>query len=693
MIRHRNIVHAVTAVLTLGTTLVPTAPLAAQRTTQRAIPGLDAAGMDTTVRPGNNFYSYANGNWERRTQIPPDKSSYGSFNIAADRAEKQLIAVVQGAASSHAAAGSDLRKIGDYYTAFLDTASLTKRGIAPVRPVLDSIATINSRAALARFLGAHLRADVDPINLGNLHTDNPFGLWVAQDFNHPTRNVAALMQGGIELPDRSYYLDKSPKMAQLRTAYRAHVARMLSLAGVADANAKSDSIIALETRIAQTHWKVEDSEDPAKGNNHWARADFARKAPGLDWNAFFAAARLAGEDSLIAWQPSAIAGMSALISNAPLASWKALLAYHAIEDHAAVLSPAVDRESFAFFGKTLTGAPVQATRDRRAVNAASDALGFAVGRQYVEKYFPASAKARAQTMVAGIIRAFEHRIDELAWMAPSTRAEAKAKLQTLKVSVGYPDTWPSYAALRVTPSDAYGNADRVDRFTYDRSIAKLRQPVDRSEWVMTPQLVNAVNLPAMNALNFPAAILQPPFFDATRADAMNYGGIGAVIGHEISHSFDNNGANFDAHGRLRNWWTPADLAHFQASTQALARQYDSYHPLPDLAINGQQTLSENIADLAGITASYDAFHASLGGKPAPMVGGLSGDQQFFLSFGQIWRTKFREPALRRQLLTNGHSPGPFRALTVRNLDAWYAPFGVKSGETLYLAPSARVRIW
>lgn len=682
---HRMIRFAVIAAVTVP---LATAPLVAQR----AIPGLDAAGMDTTVHPGNDFYGYANGNWDRHTQIPPDKSSYGAFNIATDRAEKQLIAVVRGAMSSHAPAGSDMRKIGDYYTAFLDTAALAARGTAPVRPVLDTILAINDRVALARFLGAHLSADVDPINLGTVHTDNPFGLWVAQDFNHPTRNVAALLQGGVELPDRSYYLDQSPKMAALRTAYHAHVARMLTLAHFPDA-AAADSIVALETRIAETHWKVEDSQDPAKGNNHWARADFPSKAPGLDWNAFFAGARLAGEDSLIAWQPSAITGISSLIATAPLASWKALLAYHVVEDHAGVLSPAVEHEAFAFFGKTLTGAPVQATRERRAVNATSDALGFAVGRQYVRKYFPASAKTRAQTMVAGIIRAFQHRIDALTWMAPSTKAEAKAKLRTLRVSVGYPDKWPSYAALRVSPTDAFGNADRVERFTYDRAIAKLRKPVDRSEWVMTPQLVNAVNLPSMNALNFPAAILQPPFFDATRADAMNYGGIGAVIGHEISHSFDNNGANFDAHGRMRNWWTSADLAHFQASTHALALQYDAYHPLPDLAINGQQTLSENIADLAGVTASFDAFHASLGGKPAAMVAGLTGDQQFFLSFGQVWRTKFREPALRRQLLTNGHSPGPFRALTVRNLDAWYVPFGVKRGEALYLAPADRVRIW
>jgi predicted metalloendopeptidase len=675
--------------VSLSVTLVRSAPLAAQR----VVPGLDAAGMDTTVLPGNDFYRYANGNWERRTQIPPDRSSYGGFNIAAERAEAQLNTVIHGAASAHAAAGTELRKIGDYYSAFLDTAAIAARGTAPIMPLLDSIARIGDRTALARFIGAHLRADVDPINNGVLHTDNPFGLWVAQDFNHPTRNVATLLQGGLALPDRSYYLDQSARMAGVRTAYRAHVTHMLELAGIRDASAKADSILALETRIAQTHWKVEESEDPVKGNNHWARADFARKAPGLDWNAFFVAARLADQDSLVAWQPSAIAGISALVASAPLESWKSLLAYHAIEDHAAVLPPAFDRESFAFFGTTLSGTEAQATRDRRAVEATSDALGFAVGKQYVQRYFPPSAKATAQRMVAGIITAFQHRIDALSWMAPSTKAEAKAKLATLRVSVGYPDTWPSYAALRVERNDAYGNANRVERFQYDRSIATLRKPVDRSQWVMTPQTVNAVNLPAMNALNFPAAILLPPFFDPTRADAMNYGGIGAVIGHEVSHSFDNNGASFDAHGRLRNWWTPADFAHFQASTQALARQYSAYHPLPDLAINGQQTLSENIADLAGITASYDAFHASLGGRPAPVVGGLTGDQQFFLSFGQIWRTKFREPALRRQLLTNGHAPGPWRALTVRNLDAWYTPFDVKPGETLYLAPGDRVRIW
>ncbi len=669
------------------------AALASPLAAQRVIPGLDASAMDTTVRPGNDFYKYANGTWDRRTQIPPELSSYGAFNIAAKQADANVMAIVHGAAAAPGAPGTDLRKVADYYHAFVDTTAIAKRRLTPIRPLLDSIAAIASKRALAQFLGAHLRADVDPINNAVIHTDNILGLWVAQDFNHPGHNVASLLQGGIEMPDRSYYLDPSAKMAEVRNAYRAHVERMLSLAGQSNAAARADATIALETRIAQTHWKPEDTYDPSKGNNHWARAEFSTKAPGLDWPGFFAAAELSHEDSIIAWQPSAIAGIAALVASQPLDAWKDLLAYHAIEDHAAVLPPAFDRESFAFFGKTLSGAEAQDTRDKRAVAATSDALGFVVGKAYVTRYFPPSAKANAQKMVAGLIAAYKHRIDALSWMAPSTKAEAKAKLTTLRVSIGYPDKWPSYAALSVSPGDAYGNADRVVRFTYANSIRALHEPVDQGMWVMTPQTVNAVNMPAMNALNFPAAILQPPFFDAKRADAMNYGGIGAVIGHEISHSFDNLGAAFDSHGQMRNWWTPSDFAHFKASTQALARQYDAYRPLPDLPINGQQTLSENIADLAGLTAAYDALHASLGGKPAPVVAGLSGDQQLFLSWAQIWRTKFREPALRRQLLTNGHSPGPWRALTVRNLDAWYPAFGVKAGETLYLAPAERVRIW
>jgi putative endopeptidase len=682
--------HAVrsTLLVVVAVSLAPTPPLAAQ---QRAAAGLDVAGMDTTVRPGDDFHRYANGTWDRTTPIPADRSRLTGFAITDQRARAQLSALIRQGAAVRGA--GDRRRIGDFYTAYLDTAALVRRGMSPIRPLLDSIARIADRAALARFLGAHLRADVDVLNLGAMHTENLFGLWVDSDFNHPTRTAAMLLQGGAALPDRSYYLDSSSKMATIRDAYRGHVGRMLTLAAVPDARVLADSVLALETRIARVHWSQEDSWEPTKGNNHWARADFRTKAPGLDWDEFFRAAHLADLDTVVAWQSSAVAGLSALAANEPLASWRALLTYHALMHRAAELTPAADRESFEFFGRTLTGAPEQASRADRAVEATSGALGFAVGREYVSRYFPASAKARVQRMVRDIADAFDRRLDALAWMSPSTRSEAKAKLRSLRVSIGYPDRWPSYEGLRVARDDAYGNAERVERFQYARNLEALHQPLDRASWVMTPQMVNAVNLPQRNALNFPAAILQPPFFDPARTDAINYGAIGAVIGHEVSHSFDNLGAGFDAQARLRNWWTPADFAHFTEATGQLVRQYEKYKPFPDLGVNGKLTLAENIADLAGVTAAHDAWRASLHGKPAPVVGGFTGEQQFFLGFAQLYRSKFREPALRRTLLTNGHSPGMYRALTVRNLDAWYDAFGVRPGDAQYLAPSDRVRIW
>jgi putative endopeptidase len=676
---------AVTLVASLGAA----APISAQ---QRDPTGLDVAGMDTTVRPGVDFYRYASGGWDRATEIPADRSNVTAGFATSRRARAQLAALIREDAAMHGGSG-DRRRIGAFYTAYLDTAALAARGVAPIRPLLDTIAKIGDATTLARFFGAHLRADVDVLNSGAMRTENVFGLWVDANFNQPTRNAAILLQGGTALPDRSYYIDTSAKMSSIRDAYRAHVGRMLAMTGVSDTATMAAAVLGLETKLARVHWSQEDSWEPGKGNNHWARADFPSKAPGLQWEAFFRAARLGEVDSLVAWQPSAIAGISALVASEPLASWRALLTYHALMHRAAELSPAVDRESFAFFGRALTGAPQQASRVDRAIDATNAALGYAVGRDYVARHFSPSAKVRAQRMVTNIVAAFDRRIDGLSWMAPSTKAEAKAKLRTLRVGIGYPDRWPSYDGLRLAADDAYGNAERVERFQYAQAIAALRKPLDRAAWVMTPQTVNAVNMPQRNALNFPAAILQPPYFDPARTDAMNYGAMGAIIGHEVSHSFDNLGAAFDSRSRLRNWWTPSDSTHFAQVTGQLVRQFDAYKPFPDAGVNGRLTLAENIADLAGVTAAYDAWRASLGGKPAPVVGGLTGDQQFFLSNAQVWRAKFREPALRRLLLTNGHAPGFYRALTVRNLDAWYDAFGVRQGDSLYLAPTERVRIW
>jgi predicted metalloendopeptidase len=575
----------------------------------------------------------------------------------------------------------------------MDTAAIDAAGLRPLQPTLDSIAAIRDRTDLARFLGSTLRADVDAFNNTNFYTENLFGLWVAQDLDDPAHYSPFLFQGGLGMPERSYYLDSSTTMATIRGKYRDHVAAMVGLAGVTDTAAKATAVAALETRIAQAHWTREASGDVEKGNNHWARADFPTKAPGLDWDRYFAAAGLDRAPRFVVWQPSAITGISALAASEPLDTWKAYLTFHAIQSRAALLPARFDRESFAFYGPVLTGAKQQRDRWKRAVAATNEALGFAVGRLYVARYFPPAEKARAQAMVRNLIAAFRARIDRLDWMAPATKREAKAKLAVLKVGVGYPDTWPTYADLEVVPGDAFGNTERARLRQLRLSLARLDRPVDRGEWVMTPQTVNAVNLPAMNALNFPAAILQPPYFDSRRPLAMDYGAIGAIIGHEVSHSFDNSGALFDARGRLRNWWTPADFKHFKASAGQLVAQYDAYRPFPDLAVKGQQTLGENIADLAGLTASYDAFHRALGGTSAPTADGFTGDQQFFISYAQSWRGKSRDLALRNRILTDGHAPSQYRAVTVRNIDSWYRAFGVKAGEGLYLAPADRVRVW
>jgi predicted metalloendopeptidase len=468
---------------------------------------------------------------------------------------------------------------------------------------------------------------------------------------------------------------------------------MLALAQLPDAQGKAARIFDLERRMAQVHWSRAQSEEVLKGNNHWARKDFGVRAPGLDWDAFLGAAGLARQKEFVVWQPSALTGLSALTASQPLETWKDYLRFHAIERDAARLPKAFVEEHFAFHDQVLSGTPQLRPRWKRAVDDTNIALGEAVGKLYVQRYFPPAEKARAEGLVRNLLRAFAARIDRLDWMAPETRVKAKAKLATLRVGVGYPDTWRDYSGLKVIRGDAFGNAQRAELFEYQRNLAKLGAAVDRSEWVMNPQLVNAVNLPAMNTLNFPAARLQPPYFDPNRDPAMDYGATGATIGHEISHSFDDQGALFDESGRLKNWWTKSDFAHFEAAGARLVAQFDAYRPFPDIAVNGKQTLSENIADVAGLSAAYDAWRLTLAGKPAPGAAGFSAGQLFFLSFAQSWRQKIREPALRQRIVTNGHAPDEYRADTVRNLDPWYEAFGVKAGQKLYLAPADRVRVW
>ncbi len=655
--------------------------------------GISVANMDRSVKPGNDFYLYCNGDWIKRTELPPDRARISVFSSLADLSDKRTAAIIEETAKGNAPAGSSARKIADLYNSYMNEAAIEAKGLVPLQTHLEAIAAIQNKKELAFALGETLRADVDALNNTNFHTPHLFGLWVAPGFNDPDHYAAYLLQGGVQLPDREYYLSDSEHMRDVRSKYQAHVSAMLKLAGFDDTDARAERIVKLEHAIAEKHLSLADNDDIHKANNSWMQADFTAKAPGLDWAEYFRGAGLSKQASFIVWQPTAFAGESALVASTPLDTWKDWLAYHLIEEYAPVLPKAVSDERYAFFGKTLSGAPQQRPRWQRGVVIVNQHLGDDVGQLYAQRYFPPEAKAQAQAMVANIIAAFRKRIEALSWMDPSTKAEAQEKLTTLYVGIGYPEKWIDYSAYEVKADDIFGNIWRGNLFEFHRQVGRLGAPVDRHEWSMTPQTVNAVNLPLQNALNFPAAILQPPFFDPLAPAAANYGAIGSVIGHEISHTFDSEGSAFDSKGRVRNWWTPADLAHFEAATAKLAAQYDSYKPFPDLSLNGKQTLAENIADVAGVAASYDGYRASLAGKAAPIQDGFSGDQQFFIAFGQNYASKGRDAALRQQVMTDSHSPAQYRADTVRNIDAWYSLFDVKPGETLYLAPAERVQIW
>lgn len=647
-------------------------------------------GMDPNTAPGVDFFRFANGAWLDATEIPKDRSSWGVGAQTAELTDERTAKLIR---EVDAKGDANARLVADYFAAFMDEATIESKGMKPLEKRLGAIADIKSKAALSKALGGTVRADVDVLNATELHTANVLGLWVAQDLDDPTKYASFLLQGGLGMPDREYYLDASPRMTEMRTKYQAHVAAVLELAHVKDAAAKAARIVELEKKIAATHATREDAGDAEKGNNHWSRKDLDTKAPGLDWAAFLGAAGLDKQTAFVAWSPKAVTGLAALVASQPLDVWKDYLVFHAVNHASPFLPKAFVAEHFAFHVKAVSGVEELRERWKRGVEATNDALGEAVGKLYVDRYFPPSEKARAQEMVKNLIAGFGRRVDALAWMSPATKAKAKAKLATLEVGVGYPDRFRDYTALVVDRTDALGNAERAELFELKRNLAKLGKPIDRTEWVMTPQLVNAVNLPVRNALQFPAAILQPPLFDSARPLAANYGAIGAIIGHEISHSFDDQGALFDATGKMSNWWTAEDLAHFKASGAALAKQYDAYKPFPDMAVNGKQTLGENIADLAGLSAAFDAYQLALGGKPAPEVEGLTGEQQFFIAFAQGWRTKVREAKARSRLVTDGHAPPEYRSDTVRNLDAWYAAFDPKPGQALFLAPADRVRVW
>ncbi|RED15179.1 M13 family metallopeptidase [Parasphingopyxis lamellibrachiae] len=683
--------------LLLGAALVA-GPIACTSDTETEIGmgteiGINTAAMDTSLVPGDDFYGYANGTWQRDTEIPADRSSIGAFLVAFNQTERQVTEMIGEIVASDPEPGTDEARIADFYNAFMDVDAINAADMEPVQADIERFEAIENPTQLSRVLGEQLRADVDPLNYTDYQTENLLGLFVTQGLATPGEVLPYLLQGGLGMPEREYYLSADPSLAAIRTEYRAYIEELLAAAGIDNAPQRAQRIFDLEMQIAEAHNTREQTEDFAQSATVWNRDELDSRAPGMDWDAFLTAAQLNDQEKFAAYQADGIAGLSGLVASQPIESWQDWLIFHQINSHAAVLPSAIDEAHFAFYGTTLSGTPEQRSRDKRALSSVNQYLGDAVGRLYAERYFPASARDEVQAMVDNITDAFAERVRNIEWMADETRAEALRKVETIIVGVGYSDNWRDYSDYAVSADNAYAAMIDGERAEYAHQRAKLGQPMDRGEWWMTPQTVNAVNLPVQNALNFPAAILQPPFFNAAADPAFNYGAIGAVIGHEISHSFDNNGAAFDSTGALRNWWTEEDLASFNQQGDALAAQYDAYAPFPDLNVNGRLTLGENIADVAGLQAAYDAYRASLNGEEAPVIDGFTGDQRFFIAYAQTWATKMRDEALRQRVQTDGHAPGMYRALTVRNLDAWYDAFDVQPDAELYLAPEDRVRVW
>ena len=645
--------------------------------------GFDVAGMDRTVNPGDNFFDFANGTWARNTQIPADKSSWGGFVVLDELSTKRTRDIIEDAARANAPEGSVQRKVGDFYGSFMDEAAIEARGAAPLKPMLDQVAAIHSTSDLARAFGA----------LGQFGVAAPVGVGVLPDLKENTHYSAYLGQGGLGLPDRDYYTDlTNPKFAEARAKYKVHIANLLRLAGIADADAKAQRIFDLETKIAQAHWTRIQTRQIDKLYNPMTQAELATNIPGFDWTAFLAAADVAGQNRLIVAHPSALQGAARLIQSEPLDTWKDYLAFHVISGAAPVLSHAFVDENFDFNGKVLAGTPQLSERWKRGSGLVGGSMGEAIGQLYVARYFPPAAKAKADELVHNLIRAMDMHLANLTWMTPETKVKARAKLAAFTPKIGYPDKWRDYSSLEIRRDDALGNAFRAAQFEYRRNIHKLGQPIDRAEWGMYPQTVNAYANPLMNEVVFPAAILQPPFFDPNADDAVNYGGIGAVIGHEISHHFDDQGRKFDRTGNMADWWSPADIAAFKTLTDRLTVQYSAYEALPGLHVKGEQTLGENIADIAGLAIAYDAYHMSLHGRPAPVIGGYTGDQRFFLGYAQVWRSKYRDALIQQLITADVHSPSTIRPLVVRNFDAWYKAFNVRDGK-LYLPPEQRIRIW
>ncbi len=647
--------------------------------------GVDMTFVDPKVRPQDDLFRHVNGKWLAEAPIPADRPLDGAFYKLRDKSEADLRAIIEeSAAKSDAAPGSEARKVGDLFASFMDEARADSLGIDPVNDELADIAAIKDKAGL---LGEFAR-------LARTGTDVPFGVSVDTDAKKSDQYIISLSQGGIGLPDESYY--RLEKFKPILDAYRAHIRKMFELAGLPDPAGSAEKIVALETRLAKEHWDRVKNRDDVLTYNKKSIKELADLTPGFDWAAEFDRMGAKGVEEVVVRQPSFFTAMAKAIDEVPLSTWKTWLDWSVLRNHAPLLSKPFVDESFNFYGKTLTGTQEIKPRWKRGVSAVESALGEAVGKLYVAKTFPPEAKARMRQLVANLIEAYRRDIQSLEWMGPETKRKALEKLAKFTPKIGYPDKWRDYSKLEIRRDDLVGNLQRSAEFETDRQFAKLGKPVDRSEWLMTPQTVNAYYNPGMNEIVFPAAILQPPFFDLKADDAVNYGGIGAVIGHEIGHGFDDQGSKYDGDGNLNDWWTDSDRKEFDARAKKLIEQYDGFEPaeVPGQHVNGALTIGENIGDLGGLTIGYKAYRIALGNAEAPVLDDLTGDQRFFTGWAQVWRAKYRPAELARRLAVDPHSPAEFRCNgVVRNIPEFYKAFGLKEGDKLWLSPDRRVQIW
>lgn len=679
------------AVLLAGVALGLAGPAVAKEAARSAVPaatvsapaekpqigsyGFDTSGMDSSIKPGDDFYGYANGAWAKNTPIPADKSNYGMFTALDDLSQERTRAILDAAKSDQSS------KIGRAYASFLDSATVEVRGLAPIQPLLNSI----NQATKANLPSLLATLDRDGVS-------HFFGGYVGQDDKNPDVYIYSMGQSGLGMPDRDFYLKDSERNTGLRAAYVKHVENVLTRIGVKNAAVRAKAVYDFEVKIAQAHWDKNDSSDATKTYNKLSLAELSKTAPGFDWTAFVRGIGVK-EDQLLVAQPSAFSAEAKLIADAPIQLIRDLLSVRAMDSYANVLPDAVANESFAFYGTALDGTPQMQERWKRAVDFTTSHLGDEVGKVYVSKYFPAETKAEMDELVQNVIAAMGRRIEALDWMQPETKVKARQKLANFTTKIGYPDRWQDLSALNMTSDDLFGNLLRARQWAHDDNISQLGGPIRKWQWFMTPMTVNAYANFAMNEIVFPAAILQPPFFDPKADPAINYGGIGAVIGHEISHHFDDQGAKYDEKGRLSDWWTAKDVAAFEAASKALVAQYDAYEILPGEKLDGTFTLGENIGDLAGLTVAYDAYRASLDGKEAPVIDGMTGDQRFFLGWAQVWRRNYRDQNLSARITTDSHSPSIQRTWVSRNLDPWYKAYQVQKDQKLYLDPKDRVRIW